>query len=70
MPFEAAAVKDSVAKEENKAADLKPAENNEATEAIAMKEDATTLDSKEDYSCLCGVDDNVTRTTEPRALKL
>ncbi len=63
-------LKDSVAKEENKAADLKLAENNKVTEAITMREDATTLDIKKDYSCLHGVDDNVARTTEPCALKL
>ena len=70
MPLKAAAAKDNDAKEEDKAADLESAENDKAVEATTMKDNATTLDSNKDYSWLHSVDDNVTRTTEPRALKL
>ncbi len=70
MPFEAAAAKDDVAKEEDEAADHELAENNKSGEDITMKEGTTALDSKKDYSCLRGMDDNITRTTKPWALKL
>ena len=48
MPLKAAAAKDNDAKEEDKAADLKSAENNEAVEATTMKDNVTTLDSNKD----------------------
>ncbi len=70
MSLKAAATKDDDAKEEDKGADLESAENDKSVEATTMKDNATTLDSNNDYSWLHGVDDDVARTTEPRALEL